>query len=343
MPGYVREALHKFQHLAPTRRQDAPHSWNQPTYGAKVQYADNCDDSPPLAAKAVTLVQKIVGVFLYYAMAVDSTMLVALGSIAATQSTAAENTLDEATWLLNYASSNPNATLKYFASGMVLHIHSDGSYLSERKARSRGGGHFFLRDGSLTPAKPPTITPTPNGAIYSLSCIIHNVKGSAAEAEIAPSYLNGQEAIPIQTTLEEMGHPQPPTPMQVDNSTAEGFANDTIKQKQSKAIDMRFYWIQDRTHQGQFLIYWRPGADNLADYHTKHHSATHHRLMRPKFLHTSELLAQNIIHLLLRGCVKSHRTHNPEEAQNPTPTLATKCRSHSRCFINNIQQRPSAH
>jgi hypothetical protein len=343
MPGYVRDALHKFQHPAPTRRQDAPHSWNQPTYGAKVQYADDCDDSPLLAAKSVTLVQKIVGVFLYYAMAIDSTMLVALGSIAATQSTATEKTLDEATWLLNYASSNPNATLKYFASDMTLHIHSDGSYLSERKARSRGGGHFFLSDRSHTPAKPPTVTPKPNGAIYSLSRIIRNVMGSAAEAEIASSYLNGQEAIPIRTTLEEMGHPQPPTPMQVDNSTAEGFANDTIKQKRSKAIDMRFYWIQDRTRQGQFLIYWRPGADNLADYHTKHHSAAHHRLMRPKFLHTSEILAQNVIHLLLRGCVKSRRTHDPEEAHNPMPTLVTKCRSHSRRFINNIQQRRSAH
>jgi hypothetical protein len=85
--------------------------------------------------------------------------------------------------------------------------------------------------------------------------------GSAADAEISSSYLNGQEAIPIWATLVVMGHPQPPTPVQVDNSTAEGFAN------------MQFYWIQDRTRQGQFLIYWRPWADNLADYyHTKHHS-----------------------------------------------------------------------
>ena len=126
----------------------------------------------------------------------------------------------------------------YSASNMVLHIHSDGSYLSEPKARSRAGGHFFLSDLSRSPNKQPTTTPTPNGPIYSLSRIIRNVMGSAAEAEIMSSYMNGLEAIPIWTTLKEMGHPQPPAPVQVDNSTAEGFANHTIKQKRSKAIDM---------------------------------------------------------------------------------------------------------
>jgi hypothetical protein len=74
--------------------------------------------------------------------------------------------------------------------------------------------------------------------------------------------------------------------MQVDNTTSVGFANSTIKQKRSKAIDMRFYWLQDRSKQGQFIIYWRPGSQNLGDYHTKHHSRAHHRLMRPTYLHT---------------------------------------------------------
>jgi hypothetical protein len=44
-----------------------------------------------------------------------------------------------------------------------------------------------------------------------------------------------------------MGHPQPSTPIQVDNTTAVGFANDTMKQKRPKAIDMRFYWVKCRT------------------------------------------------------------------------------------------------
>jgi hypothetical protein len=69
--------------------------------------------------------------------------------------------------------------------------------------------------------------------------------GSAIKAEIGATYINAWEAVPIRTTLAEMGHLQPATPIQV-NSTATGFANDTIKQKCSKAIDVRFYWLQDR-------------------------------------------------------------------------------------------------
>ena len=62
-----------------------------------------------------------------------------------------------------------------------------------------------------------------------------------------------KDAAPIRAALEEMGHPQPPTAIVVDNnSTASGIANKTVKQRRSKAMDMRFYWVQDRTEQRQF-------------------------------------------------------------------------------------------
>ena len=79
-----------------------------------------------------------------------------------------------------------------------------------------------------------------------------------------------------------MGHPQPPTPMEVDNETAIGLLKITMKQKRSKASDMRFYWVRDRVKQNQFLIYWRPGANNVGDYVSKHHYPAHHQTMRPK-------------------------------------------------------------
>ena len=85
---------------------------------------------------------------------------------------------------------------------------------------------------------------------------------------MGPTFHNGQEAVPIRTILQELGHSQQPTTIRFDNSTAEGFANGTIKQKKIKAIDMRFYWIQDCTQQDQFLIYWKPGSTNLGDYFT---------------------------------------------------------------------------
>ena len=73
-----------------------------------------------------------------------------------------------------------------------------------------------------------------------------------------------------------------------DNTTVIGFANDTIKQKRSKAIDMRLYWIKYHSKQGQFLISWRPGHENLGDYVTKYHSPAHHIRMRPVYLHEEQ-------------------------------------------------------
>jgi hypothetical protein len=159
MPGYIPAALHKFQHDWNQRRQDASHSWNQPTYGAEVQYANNPNESTPLGAKSVTLVQHVASTFLYYAMAIDCTMLVALGLITSTQANATKKTFDEVLWLLNYAASNPDAEIMYSASDMVIHIHSDGSYLSEPKAHSRAGGHFFLSD--RCPSLPKSNRPLP--------------------------------------------------------------------------------------------------------------------------------------------------------------------------------------
>jgi hypothetical protein len=83
--------------------------------------------------------------------------------------------------------------------------------------------------------------------------IIDVVVGLAAEAKIGAGYLNGQDAVPIITTLTELGHPQPPTPIQVDNTTAEAFANKTMKQKRSKAMDMRWHWLKCRARQRQFF------------------------------------------------------------------------------------------
>ena len=110
---------------------------------------------------------------------------------------------------------------------------------------------------------------------------------SAAVAEIGTSFIAAQESLPIIACFKTLGHKQPPAPIQVDNTAVEGFTNKSIKQKRSKAIDIRFYWIQDRCEQGQFKIYWAPGAQNLADYHTKHHPPSHHRKMRSTILNNN--------------------------------------------------------
>lgn len=163
---------------------------------------------------------------------------------------------------------------------MVLHVHSDGSYLSVNKSRSRAGGYYFLSSNDSEPNKA-----TKNGAIHVLCKILQNVMASAAETEIASAFENAKEAIPMRNALAFLDHPQPPTPLQVDNTTAVNFANNELKQKRSKAIDMRFYWLQDRSAQGQFKIYWKRGLHNYADYFTKHFSTAIHIAKRSTYLH----------------------------------------------------------
>jgi hypothetical protein len=73
---------------------------------------------------------------------------------------------------------------------------------------------------------------------------------SAAEAEIGAVFINAKEGAVLPTTLEELGHPQPPTPIDTDNTTTTDYSNGTIKQKRTKPMYMHFYWIKDRVKQG---------------------------------------------------------------------------------------------
>ena len=288
MPNYIKEMRHKFQHKFPSRLEHAPYRWNRPTYGAGPQLTEPEDQSPPLDAEGINEIQQIVGSSLYYGRAIDSTILPALTSISAEQSKATERTREDAKKLLNYLATHPDAVIRYVKSDMILHVHSDASYLSAPKSRSKLGGYFYLSSRPVDPHRQPTSTdplPPMNGAVLVNANIIKHVMSSAAEAELGGLFFNMKDAVPIRVALEEMGHPQPPTPVVVDNSTASGIANKTVKQRRSKAMDMRFYWVQDRIEQRQFLVYWREGAQNLADYFTKHHPARYHVDMRPVYLH----------------------------------------------------------
>jgi len=289
MPGYVEKALHKFQHPAPSRPEHAPYKWKRPVYGTGPQLTEPPDESAKLDAAGINEIQQVIGTMLYYGRAVDPTVLAAIGTIGAEQSQATASTAKDVVKLLNYLATHPDATIRCHASGMVLHVHSDASYLSASKARSVAGGHFFLSnmpaDPNRTP-QPTDIQPPNNGAILTVSTIMKPVLSSAAEAEFGALFFNCGDAEPIRHMLEELGHKQPPTPVQVDNTTAVGIANKTVKQRRSKAVDMRFYWVQDRIKQGHFKVFWRKGADNLGDYPTKHHPVRHHREMRPVYLHT---------------------------------------------------------
>ena len=79
-----------------------------------------------------------------------------------------------------------------------------------------------------------------NGAFYVLANIIKNVMTSAMEAEIDALYENAKKVIEFRQVLTDMGHPQPPTLIRTDNKTACGILHGTMKQKRSKAINMRY-------------------------------------------------------------------------------------------------------
>ena len=167
---------------------------------------------------------------------------------------------------------------------MILHSQSDASYLTRSHGRSVVGGYHFLGD-----IDEPTRT---NGAILPICTIIPVVVGSAAEAEYAGVFVNGQEAFHLRNILSDMGYPQPPTIIFCDNKCAVGLANDNLKEKRSKAIDMRFHWIRDRVRQKQLAVIWREGANNLADYFTKPLPVNEHQSILPLLVSWSKTVIQ---------------------------------------------------
>ena len=85
--------------------------------------------------------------------------------------------------------------------------------------------------------------------------IIRAAVSSAAEAELGALFINAKAAVSMRQTLEEMGHPQPLTPIQTDNSTAHALLTNRIRPKALKAMDMRFNWLRCREAQGQYRFY----------------------------------------------------------------------------------------
>lgn len=296
MPGYIANVLSRFKHPPVTRQQDSPHAYIAPTYGRGAQYEKYLSPSPPLPPEKLKYLQQVIGSLLYYGRMIDSTILVALNTLASAQSQGTADTLDALTQLLNYCASHPDATICFHKSDMILHVTSDASYLSASGSRSRLGGYFFMsaRIGPNAP-NPSDIPPPFNAPVLVNSSIIKAIMSSAAEAELGGLFYNAKDACLLRLTLQDMGYPQPATPIETDNSCAAGIANNNIRQKRSKAMDMRFFWIRDRVAAGEFIVYWRNGQNNTADYYTKHHPTSHHRKMRPLYLHEKKAHSANTV------------------------------------------------
>lgn len=277
MPDYIPNAVRRFG-IHPDTYADNPGE-HVPVYhrGAAAHEIPPDDTSPVLVSQAkIKRIQEIVGVVLYYARAVDPTLLTATSKVSSKQACPTEKVAQAAERLLKFAARRPKATIVFHASDMRLITHSDASYLSETGARSRVGGMSYL--GSKTD---DTII---NGAIHCRTAIIDVIVASAAEAEYGGLFNNGQDSEGLRLTLADFGYTQDPTLLVSDNACACGIANESITQRRSKAFDMRFHWIRDRVRQGHFIVEWRPGAVNLADLFTKAQPTAHFLALRPFYV-----------------------------------------------------------
>ena len=82
--------------------------------------------------------------------------------------------------------------------------------------------------------------------VLNIAQIIKSVMSSAAEAELGALFVNLKQAVPARNTHEEMGHPQAPTPIETDNTTAIGVVNKKNQMEQTKSMDMQFHWVKER-------------------------------------------------------------------------------------------------
>ena len=95
---------------------------------------------------------------------------------------------------------------------------------------------------------------------------------------------------------------------------------------------MRFYWLKCRQQQKQFDIYWDNGKNNFADYFTKHHSPSHHKVVRPIYL-----FDQNN-ELDMRGCIKIlNDWGSPSSKSEPRQTLIS-----NKKYVANANQADRA-
>lgn len=116
---------------------------------------------------------------------------------------------------------------------------SDTEFLLTLKARSRNAVFIYMGNRKEN-------SQIINRPIVVVTRILKMVVASAVELEVDALYHNTIEIIPISVPADVLGHTQPVTPLQTDNSMATGIMNESSKQRRSKAIYMRFCLMKDK-------------------------------------------------------------------------------------------------
>jgi hypothetical protein len=268
-PGVIPKALKQFAPNS-TAVARSPAVYLPPRFGAAAQSPKSPDLSPLLTFDEHHRLQQLGGILLYYCLAIDSTGLPAVTAIESALAHATQLTQQAADRLLAYFRNYPDNILVLKACNMRLHTQSDASYCTRSHGRSVAGGIAYLGNSDPTEI---------NGPIMVYSSVIQNVMASIGEAEYAAAFHTAQMAAGLRKTLSDLGYPQPPTYILVDNKVAHGIASNTIEPKRTKSIDMQYHWLRDRVQLQEFIIIWRKGMYNLADFFTKPLSVKDHQFV----------------------------------------------------------------
>ena len=296
MPNYIPAMLSR---LCPSGCGSAA---SPATYTPPVPYPDPSIPTTlttPATPAEKTWIQQVVGSLLFYARALDLSVLTAVCQLSSHQSTPTQHDLSSAHRLLNYVSSHRNPHKTIHPSSMALWCCTDASYLSRPKSGSVAGcsvglGHpppyllnpppesrrqsaktkqTLVRASRLLQSNPSFTLPpsvTHNASLHAHCQRIPVVVASVAEAEYASAFGGSQVLVELTLTLTNLGHPQQSPPLLfVDNECAIGLATSSVRPKKSKSIDMRLDWLKERASQQFFRFVFLPGLINPADFFTK--------------------------------------------------------------------------
>jgi hypothetical protein len=261
MPGYVEKLLARFAHLDIDKLGgvDSPTVYSPPSYG-KAQQTPYVDTTATLSDTDLRTLQEILGGALFLCISVRVDIATAINIVACRQAHPTQLVLAAAIRILRYLKKHPNRGLTFKASDMILKCHSDASYGSEPGFRSRSGGIYYFgnKDDDMI-----------NAPFQVLAAVQKTISASVMEAEYIALFENGQNVIAACNTLLTIGYPKQTVTIFTDNACAVHMANDELKPRRTKALDMRYHWTRQQVRDGNLIIKWIQGADNLADFFTK--------------------------------------------------------------------------
>ena len=193
MITYITASLKRFNHTQSCKPQHQTYPHIKPICGATAQYTTDTDTSSHITPEDKKFIQEVMVTFLYYARAVNPTMITALSTIATQKSSPTEKQCKR--WH-NFLITHPRIPMPLSPTTPAtwsLQATSTPLTSPNRKPAVERGGHFFLSDNTEYPSN--------NGSVLTVAKIIKPVMSSAEEAKLGALFLKCLEAIPTRQAL----------------------------------------------------------------------------------------------------------------------------------------------